>query len=225
MIKGPYIKEFCEFLGVTVLCFLTIGLPLFTNGKISPAEGSIFAGCVVMLLIYGIGTISGAHVNPTVSLAFLVSQRFSQAQFLRYITAQFLGSIFALILLIAAVGRNVDWAAAAPKMLSPVAFAIEACLSGFLIFTIFNVATADCRICPDARPLAGVIIGSAVAALSFFGSGLGVGVLNPAVMLVFALVANCWLAFALYLAATSLGALAAVLLYQLTHPKAVEHGS
>jgi aquaporin NIP len=214
MLKGTYIKEFCEFLGVALLCFLVIGVSVFANR--SQAEGSIFAGSVVMLIIYGIGNISGAHINPAVSLGFFASRRFNQGQFFRYIAAQFLGSILALGALLVAFGRDYNWAAAAPHINTPFAFIVEILMTGLLVFTIFSVATGDCRICPEARPIAGVVIGTAIASLSYFGGSLGVGVLNPAVPFVFAIVAGTWLELLKFLVAASIGAVLAAFLYQLT---------
>lgn len=215
MLKGTYIKELCEFLGVATLCFLVIGISALTKQR-SPAEASIFAGSVVMLIIYGIGNISGAHINPAVSLGFLTSKRFNQGQFFRYIAAQFLGSILALIGLLLAFGRDYNWVAVAPAINSPFAFIVEALMTGMLVFTIFSIATGDCRICPEARPIAGVVIGTAIAALSYFGGSLGVGVLNPVVPLIFAIIAGTWLELLKFLLAMSIGAVLAAFLYQIT---------
>lgn len=216
MLKGSYFKELCEFLGVATLCFLVIGISTFANQR-SQAEASIFAGSVVMLIIYGIGNISGAHINPAVSLGFLASKRFNQGQFFRYIAAQFLGSILALGGLLLAFGKDYNWAAVAPRINSPFAFIVETLLTGLLVFTIFSVATGDCRICPEARPIAGIVIGITIASLSYFGgSSLGVGVLNPAVPLVFAITAGTWLELLKFTFATSIGAVFASFLYRIT---------
>jgi glycerol uptake facilitator-like aquaporin len=218
--KVPFIKELCELIGVATLCFLVIGIPGL-RGDIPPLEASLFAGAVVMLIIYGVGEISGAHINPAVSFGFLVWGKFSTQQFFRYLAAQILGGILALILLIIALGRDFDWNAAAPRLASPIAFGVEAFLTGFLIFIILSVATGDCRICPDTRPLAGMIVGGAIATLSYFGGSLGVGVLNPVVLLVFAILAGSWLELIMFTGAAIVGAIVAALFYKLTRSQFV----
>jgi aquaporin NIP len=214
MFKGNLVKEFCEFIGTAVLVFMAIGVGAF-NSNASAAEASITAGAVLMLIIYGVGTISGAHVNPAVTLGFLASRRFPQGQFFRYVAAQVLGAVLAMLLLfMAAPGFN--WATAAPTMSSPATFVLEIFTTGFLVFTIFSVATNDCRICPDARPIAGIVIGAAIAMLSFFAGPMKAGILNPIVPFIFAIAAGTWLEFIKYLVAMAIGAVAAMFVYQFT---------
>ncbi|AFY69303.1 major intrinsic protein [Thalassoporum mexicanum PCC 7367] len=215
MFKGNLIKEFCELIGTAVLVFMAIGINAFSGGGVAPAEASVATGAVLMLIIYGVGTISGAHVNPAVTLGFLTSGRFPQGQFFRYVAAQVLGAIVAMILLFITV-PGFDWVAAAPVMGSPVSFGLEVFTTGFLVFTIFSVATGDCRICPDARPLAGVIIGAAIAMLSFFAGSAQAGILNPVVPFIFAIAAGTWLELVKYLAAMAIGAVLATFVYQFT---------
>lgn len=217
MLKISFAKELCEFLGTATLCFLVIGIPRFAASPITPFEGSLFAGAIVMLIIYAIGTISGAHINPAVSFGFLLSQRFSSSQFFRFVAAQVLGGIAALILLTLAIGKSVDWVAVVPRINTPVTFFVEAFLAGLLIFVIFSVATNDCRVCPDARPIAGVVIGVLIAALSFFGGTLGVGILNPAVLLVLTVLSGSWTNLLLYLIAAVIGTSVSVFLYRTIH--------
>jgi glycerol uptake facilitator-like aquaporin len=218
VIKNNFNKEFCEFLGTAVLCFLVIGNSAIGPSK-TPFEGSLFAGSVVMLIIYAVGTISGAHINPAVSLGFFFSKKFAGSQLIKYAIAQILGSLLALLLLIilfSTLGKTFDWSAAAPRMASPIGIVLEAFLTSLLIFIILSVATGDCRLCPDARPLVGIIIGTAIAMLSYFAGSQGVGVLNPVVPLIFAIMAGTWSELIKYLFAMSLGALIAVFWYQIT---------
>ena len=215
MLKSNLRQELCELIGVACLCFLAIGIGALGT-DMNPIKSSIFAGSVVMLIIYGVGTISGAHINPAVTFGFFVSKRFPQGQFFRYVTAQILGSILALIALLLVIDKDFDWLAAAPKISSPIAFIVEACLTGSLVFIIFSVATGDCRICPDTRPIAGFVVGGAIATLAYFGSSLGVGVLNPVVPFIFAILAGTWLDLLKYILAMVIGSFIAVLLYQIT---------
>ncbi len=161
--------ELCEGIGVMVL----LGGVLTTS--LSANEGSLLAGGIVLMLVYAIGTVSGAHINPMVSLAFALTGRFTRRQCWRYIIAQSMGAIaigllFAVFDVRLSPPQAQSWWPSLP---------LEALLTSCLVVTILRLATSDCRLCPDTRPVVGVVVGITVAVLARWGIVWGVGLLNP----------------------------------------------
>jgi len=91
-------KYWAEFLGTYILVFVGAGAIIInsvTEGTVSHLGIGLSFGLVVMAMIYAIGDISGAHINPAVTIAFWVAKRFPANQVLQYISFQLLGAIFA----------------------------------------------------------------------------------------------------------------------------------
>lgn len=216
MLKPPFIPEICEFLGVIVLAFIVLSVGLL--GELSVAGNSILAGAIVMMVIYGVGTISGAHINPVVSFGFWWGGQFAGVKLGRYLVVQCLGSIVAMILISLATRGVITWSEVSPPQPTPIALLIEGMVMALLMFVIFSVATTDCRLCPDARPLAGVIVGVTIAVLVLFGGTFGAGILNPAVLMVPTILSGQWLSLVLFTIVQAIGAIAGVNLFRLTHP-------
>lgn len=201
-------NELCEGIGVMVL------LGGLLTATLSPNEGSLLAGGIVLMLVYAIGTVSGAHINPMVSLAFALSGRLPRRQCLRYIVAQSLGAI--------AIGL-IFGVFAVPLNLPPVVpwwpgFPLEAILTSCLLATILRLATADCRLCPDARPVIGIVVGITVAVLARWGSLWGVGLMNPLLLIPASLIQGDLGALVWVLLADSVGVLLALAFSRLTPP-------
>lgn len=208
--KATHFKnELCEGIGVMVL----LG-GVLTASTLTPNEGSLLAGGIVLMLVYAIGTVSGAHINPMVSLAFALSGRFSLRQCLRYVFAQSFGAI-AIELLFGVFASPLNLAL--PALWWP-GLPIEVILTSCLVSIILRLATADCRLCPDARPVVGVVIGITVAVLARWGSLWDVGFMNPLLLIPASLLHGDPRAFILVLVADSLGVLLALAFSRLTPP-------
>src|SRR6267154_5136789 len=95
-------KSFAEFLGTFALVFAGTGAIVInevSGGAITHAGIALTFGLVVMAMIYTVGDISGAHLNPAVTIGFWAARRFPGRAIFPYITSQFIGAILASLLL------------------------------------------------------------------------------------------------------------------------------
>jgi aquaporin Z len=104
-----------EFIGTFALVFIGCGAAVIAGMGTGPTAinvlGIAFAfGLTIVAMAYGIGPISGCHVNPAVSFGVLLSGRMSASAFWRYVVAQVLGAIAgALVLYVILSGKGAGW--------------------------------------------------------------------------------------------------------------------
>ena len=102
-IKGLKMKKYlAEFLGTFILVFCGTGAIIInevTQGTVTHVGIALTFGAVVLSMIYSFGDISGAHINPAVTLAFGLSGKFNKNEILPYIISQLLGAFLGSILL------------------------------------------------------------------------------------------------------------------------------
>jgi aquaporin NIP len=177
-------------------------------------------GLAVMVMIYATGHVSGAHINPAVTVAFAVTRHFPARDALAYVPAQLAGAVAgALLLRITWEGTPAELGATVPSVDAGPAFAYELVLTAFLMFVIVSVAT-DTRAVGAAAAIA---IGGTVGLDAVFGGGVTGASMNPARSFGPALVASEWSDFWIYVLAPLTGALAGALLYGLIRePRTVE---
>lgn len=166
---------------------------------------SIVFGLIVMAMIYSVGNISGAHLNPAVTLGFYFAGRINFQKALGYIPAQFCGAIAGALLLKLIFPAHPTLGATLPTVNYMAAFAIEVVLSFFLMFVILNVSTGHM----EKGIMAGVAIGGIVAIEALVGGPMTGASMNPARSLGPALVSLNFKAIAIYLVAPCLGTLLA----------------
>lgn len=162
-------------------------------------------GLIVMILIYSVGNVSGAHLNPAVTIAFFVAGRFRGAQVLPFIACQCLGAIFAAFLLRLGFDTHPTLGATLPSVGLLMAFFVEVILSAFLMFVILNVSTGSM----EKGIMAGVAIGGTVGLEALIGGPLTGASMNPARSLGPALVSGHLDGILVYIAAPVLGMLIA----------------
>jgi len=168
-------------------------------------------GLVIMALIYATGHLSGAHVNPAVTLAFVATRRLPRRDATGYVVAQLTGAVLgALVLRLAWDGTPAELGATIPSLGTGAALAYEVVLTALLMFVVMAVAT-DTRAVGAAAAIA---IGGTVALGSLAGGGVSGASLNPARSFGPALVASSWTDFWVYVVGPAVGALAGALLYQ-----------
>ena len=102
---------------------------------------AITFGLVIMVMIYAVGHISGAHFNPAVTFAFSLTRHFPWPRALGYWAAQLIGALAAALLLRASLGDIAEVGATLPSGSDGQAFLWEAVLTFFLMFVIMSVAT------------------------------------------------------------------------------------
>jgi aquaporin NIP len=169
-------------------------------------------GLVIMVMIYATGHVSGAHINPAVTLSFVATRHFSARDALGYVPAQLAGAVGgALLLRLAWEGTPAKLGATVPTVGVGSALVYEFVLTAFLMFVIMAVAT-DTRAFGAAAAIA---IGGTVALDALFGGPVTGASMNPARSFGPALVASEWTDFWVYVLAPLSGALAGALLYGL----------
>ncbi|KAF7035692.1 hypothetical protein CFC21_046515 [Triticum aestivum] len=134
-------------------------------------------GLVVMVMVYSVGHVSGAHFNPAVTIAFAACRRFPWKQVPSYVLAQVLGSTLAsLTLRLTFGGAHGHLSGMTPSGSSTQGVALEFIISFYLMFVVSGVATDD-RAVGD---LAGLAVGATVVLNVLFAGPITGASMNPA---------------------------------------------
>ena len=169
-------------------------------------------GLAIMVMIYATGHLSGAHINPAVTVAFTSTRHFPVRDAVAYIPSQVAGAVAgAAMLRLAWEGTPANLGATVPSVGVGAALAYEFVMTAFLMFVVMAVAT-------DMRAIgatAAIAIGGTVALDALFGGGVTGASMNPARSFGPALLASEWTDFWIYLLAPVTGALAGAFLYSL----------
>jgi MIP family channel proteins len=171
---------------------------------------AISFGLVIMVMIYAVGHISGAHFNPAVTLAFATSRHFPAVRVPAYWAAQLTGALAAALVLRGSLGGVAHIGATLPAGSDGQAFLWEAVLTFFLMFVITAVAT-DTRAVGEAAAIA---IGATVGLDAMFGGPVTGASMNPARSLGPAIAAGDFTSVWVYLIAPAVGAVAAAAAYR-----------
>lgn len=211
-------KYFAEFLGTYALVFAGTGAIVIdqqTHGSITHVGVAITFGLIVMSMIYTFGEISGAHLNPAVSVAFTIAKRFPATQLAPYIVAQALGAIAASFTLKVLFPSNQLLGATLPSGSDMQSFILEFILTFFLMLVIIHVATGS----KEKGLFAGLAIGSVVGLEAMFAGPICGASMNPARSLAPALVSGHLEHLWIYIVATTLGAVVAIPVWSLLGTK------
>ena len=201
-----------EAIGTFALVFAGCGAIMVDakTGALGHVGVAISFGLVIMVMIYAVGHISGAHFNPAVTLAFAVSRHFPTSRVAAYWAAQLAGATAAALVLRASLGNVAHVGTTLPSGSDGQAFLWEAVLSFFLMFVIMAVAT-DTRAVGEAAAIA---IGATVGLDAMFGGPVTGASMNPARSLGPAIAAADFTSIWVYLTAPFLGAVIAAVTYQ-----------
>jgi MIP family channel proteins len=201
-----------EFVGTFALVFAGCGAVMVDakTGALGHVGVAISFGLVIMAMIYAVGHISGAHLNPAVSLAFALSRHFPWPRVLGYWGAQLLGALTAAAILRGSLGNVAHVGATFPSGSQGQSFLWEFVLTFFLMFVIMAVAT-DTRAVGEAAAIA---IGGTVGFDAMFGGPISGASMNPARSTGPALVSGDLHALWLYILAPIAGAAVGGLTYQ-----------
>ncbi len=160
-------------------------------------------GLVIMVMIYATGHLSGAHINPAVTIAFTLARHFPARDALAYVAAQLAGATAGALLLLAVWSDEpAALGATVPSIGTGQALLYETVLTAFLMFVIVAVAT-DTRAVGAAAAIA---IGGTVALDALFGGPLTGASMNPARSFAPALAAGEWTDFWIYVVGPVAGA-------------------
>jgi MIP family channel proteins len=170
---------------------------------------AITFGLVIMVMIYAVGHVSGAHFNPAVTFSFALARHFPRRHIVPYWCAQLGGALIAAAVLRGSLGNIARVGATYPSGSEGQAFLWETVLSFFLMFVIMAVAT-DTRAVGEAAAIA---IGGTVGLDAMFGGPITGASMNPARSLGPGIIAGDLHAIWIYLLAPLVGASLAALAY------------
>ena len=212
-------KYWAELLGTYILVFVGAGAVVIdsvTGGGVSHLGIGLTFGLVVMAMIYAIGDVSGAHINPAVTIAFAVAKRLPKNEIFPYVSFQILGAILASATLYfmfpgaETMGQtlplNDNWLQS---------FVLELILTFILMFVVLNVSTGA----KEKGITAALAIGGVVAFEATFAGPICGASMNPARSIGPAIFSGDLTHLWLYVVATTLGAILAVYSCKLIHDK------
>ena len=207
-----------ELLATFALVFCGTGAIVInqhTDGAISHVGIALTFGLVVMSMIYAFGSISGAHMNPAVTIAFFIAGRFDKKRVIPYTVSQAIGAISASLLLKYLFPTSTILGETIPAGSDLQSFILEFVLTYFLMLVIINVATGS----KEQGMFAGVAIGSTVLLEAMFAGPVSGASMNPIRSIAPALVSGRTEHLWIYMVAPTLGAALAVPTFKLLHSK------
>jgi aquaporin Z len=211
-------KLSAELMGTFALIFAGTGAIVINDvsgGTVSHVGVALTFGLVVLALIYALGDVSGAHLNPVVTLGFFVARRFPAESVLPYLGSQCLGALLASFCLRLLFPDHRTLGATLPAGSELQSFFVELFLSCFLMFVILSVSTGA----KEKGITAGIAIGAVIALEALFAGPICGASMNPARSLAPAIVSLHLESLWIYLTAPVLGALLAIAACRCVHEK------
>jgi aquaporin NIP len=171
-------KYYAEILGTFALVFCGTGAIIINQesaGAVTHPGIAFTFGLIVMVMIYALGPISGAHFNPAVTVAFTLARRLPVKEVLPYLLSQAAGAFAASFTLRLLFEKNEFLGATMPAGSELQSFVLEAILTFFLMLVIINVATGS----KEQGMFAGLAIGSTVLLEAMFAGPISGASMNP----------------------------------------------
>lgn len=206
-------KYYAEILGTFALVFCGTGAIIINQesaGVITHPGIAFTFGLIVMVMIYALGPISGAHLNPVVTIAFTVAKRFPLNQVFPYILSQAVGAFIASLTLKFLFTGNEFLGATMPAGTDLQSFVLELILTFFLMLVIINVATGS----KEQGMFAGLAIGSTVLLEAMFAGPICGASMNPIRSISPAVVSGHLEHLWIYLTAPTIGAVLAIFVWR-----------
>ncbi len=180
-----------------------------TNGAITHLGIAITFGLIVMCMIYAFGKISGAHMNPAVTIALSIAHLFPKAKIVPYLISQAIGAFIASLLLHLLFPLNNGLGATNPSGTELQSFLLEFILTAFLMLTILQLSNQS-----ETSHLNGLIIGMLILLEALFAGPICGASMNPIRSISPAVVSGQVLHLWLYIIAPILGAMSAVFIFK-----------
>lgn len=212
-------KFLSELLGTFAMVFAGTGAIVInaeSGGAITHLGVALTFGLIVLAMIYTLGDVSGAHMNPAVTVAFAAAGLLPFASVLLYLAAQISGALLASLTLHFLFPQNATLGATLPAGLPMQSFALEIILSAILMFVILNVSHGS----KEKGITAGIVVGSVIALEALFAGPICGASMNPARSLAPAIVSGNLQHLWIYLLAPVLGMLVAIPLFRVVRTNA-----
>jgi len=198
-------KCFAELIGTFALVFAGTGAIVINDvsgNGISHVGIAMTFGLVVLAMIYAVGDISGAHLNPAVTLGFWIAGRFPKQSVIPYMLSQCVGAFMAGGVLRFLFPAHATLGSTLPAGLVSQSFVLEVILTFLLMFVILNVSTGA----KEKGITTGIAVGSVIGLEAMFAGKICGASMNPARSLAPAVISGHLEHLWLYLLAPPLGA-------------------
>ncbi|PON67305.1 Major intrinsic protein [Trema orientale] len=172
-------KVLAEIIATFLMVFVTCGAAALSESderRVPKLGASLVGGLIVTVMIYAVGHISGAHMNPAVTLAFAAVRHFPWKQVPFYAAAQLIGAILGAFTLREVLHPIQHIGTTTPSGTDAQALIMEIVVTFIMMFVTSAVAT-DTKAVGE---LAGIAVGSAVCITSIFAGPISGGSMNPA---------------------------------------------
>jgi aquaporin Z len=202
-------KYIAEVIGTFALVFCGTGAIIInqeTGGVISHAGVAVTFGLIVTVMIYSLGTISGAHLNPAVTIALAIAKLFPAKEIIPYALGQTIGAFIASVTLHFLFPNNEYLGSTLPSGDPMQSFILEIILTFLLLLTIIQLAKESNK----QGDFAGLIIGSVVLLEAMFAGPISGASMNPIRSFSPALISGHTEYLWIYLFAPVIGAISAV---------------
>ena len=198
-------KFFSEFLGTFALVFAGTGAIVINDvsgGVVSHVGIALTFGLIILAMVYTLGDISGAHLNPAVTLGFFAARRMPATHVFPYIVSQCSGAIAASLLLRFLFPTHATLGLTSPTGPALQSFILEVILTAILMFAILGVSTGA----SEKGITAGIVVGAVIGLEALFAGPITGASMNPARSFGPALVALKLTSLWIYLTAPVIGA-------------------
>ncbi len=207
-----------EFISTFILVLIGCGAMAvdFRTGLLTHVGVATVWGLVVMVMIYTVGDLSGAHMNPAVSIAMVVLRRMKAVDAGAYIVAQCAGALAGAAAIRAVLGVDeMLLGSTNTKLELPVGMMVEMMMTAILLFVVIGVSTGA----KEEGVTAGLAVGATIAMEAFVAGPLTKASMNPARSLGPAVVAGDVSQLWIYIVGPILGGIIGALIHTALRPK------